>query len=171
MPRRLSRDGAVLAYCGSLAATAIWILDEHLDLRRWKKVSYRLADPRPGAPPIQMQLAARTRPPPIGCAEWPAGRVALECAVEDGVLQHGNTVLEIGSGIGVAAIGLALLGTAVASDIRVVASDVCQESLDNLCANARASGVDVARVEGGGRCPRFAGMLPSRGRWMLCRCR
>lgn len=48
---------------------------------------------------INVTLNALTRPPPIGCLEWPAGRVLLQWCLDCLPLRNA-TILEIGSGIG-----------------------------------------------------------------------
>ena len=133
-PLPASNRGAIAAYLGVGGAFLAYALDDRLDLRKWKTIRHHLAL----EPPVDFTLHARTRPPPIGCAEWPAGRVLLELAVDDCLHHKGNTVLEIGSGIGTAAIGLALAGGAT-----VAATDVCEASLDNLRANAVSNGLAV----------------------------
>ena len=133
-PRHPSNRGAIAAYLGVGASFLAYALDERLDIRKWKTIRHRVAL----EPPIDFTLRARTRPPPIGCAEWPAGRVLLELAVDDCLHHKGSTVLEIGSGIGTAAIGLALAGAAT-----VAATDGCEEALANLRANAVANGLSV----------------------------
>ena len=103
-----------------------------------------------------------------GCVDWPAGRVLLQWALDGGVPRSGGTVLEIGSGVGLASIGLAL--AIAAGDGRspakaqaapsaasapppshVIASDVCQEALANLRANAAAHGL-LAKEEAAPSC-------------------
>eukprot|EP00293_Proteomonas_sulcata_P015298 CAMPEP_0184307840 /NCGR_PEP_ID=MMETSP1049-20130417/16470_1 /TAXON_ID=77928 /ORGANISM="Proteomonas sulcata, Strain CCMP704" /LENGTH=283 /DNA_ID=CAMNT_0026620415 /DNA_START=72 /DNA_END=924 /DNA_ORIENTATION=+ len=81
----------------------------------------------------------KVTPPPIGCAYWPAGRVLLQWAV-DGGIPPGSTTLELGSGIGTTAVGLAIASTQSGDQNTVIATDVCEASLDNLRLNAVANG-------------------------------
>ena len=104
---------AALSYFGVGGALALYTLDEQLDLRRWRVARHHVSAPTLAAP-LSLSLQARTRPPPIGAMDWPAGRVLLQLLLEgDGddlppVPPRGATVLEIGAGIGTAAIGLGL---------------------------------------------------------------
>ena len=91
------------------------------------------------------QLRFKARPPPIGCTEWPAGRVLLEWAVRE-VPTSGATVLEFGSGIGTTALGFALATRAqgAGSPSTIIATDVCSQSLDNLKRNAACNAIPVS---------------------------
>eukprot|EP00967_Tisochrysis_lutea_P046734 scaffold56841_cov30-Tisochrysis_lutea.AAC.2 len=147
-----SRRGwtAPVVYLGSMACFTAVALDEYFDLRKWKRVSHTVREPHSGEL-LSFSLRARRRPPPIGCMDWPAGRALLEWVAADGLHRPfpgtTNTVLEIGSGVGTTAIGLALLShrtrdqNDAPSAVQVIASDVCGESLSNLCDNAKASGI------------------------------
>eukprot|EP00962_Isochrysis_galbana_P023453 scaffold7098_cov124-Isochrysis_galbana.AAC.1 len=146
---------APIVYLGSMSAFAALVADEYLDLRRWKAVAHSIREPASGDV-ISFSLRARTRPPPIGCMDWPAGRALLEWSAAEGLHRphSASTVLEIGSGVGTAAVGLVLLANhAVGASARpeaqlsVVATDVCDESLFNLAANARANGLLPGGVE------------------------
>lgn len=139
-------------------------LDERLDLIKWKTVKYAveylhdgaLQQHRDATSRIDVSLRARTRPPPIGAMEWPAGRVLLQWALDEALLgaDDAGTVMTIGEGIGVTAIGLALArqnhrrgqpsptpADSSSSSSRIVATDFCDESLVLLASNAAASGV------------------------------
>lgn len=88
--------------------------------------------------------------------EWPAGRILLQWALDEANLGDATgTVLEIGSGIGVTSIGLALARQQEHGDnsssaavkttpslARVVATDSCDETLCLLRANVAESGLD-----------------------------
>lgn len=96
---------------------------------------------------LSLRVHVKQKPPPIGCTEWPAGRVLLEWAVGQ-VPPTGATVLEFGAGVGVTALGLAMASSArdeplpgQATRTTILATDVCEESLENLRANAAANGV------------------------------
>lgn len=161
------------AYLGGIASLAAYWLDERLDLRKWKKVNYqvqRSSNHSNGAAPLHVAVDARRRPPPIGGMEWPSGRFLLQWALDDGRLadrEHGSsaTVLEIGSGIGIASIGLALarkhelssLASSGAPDAHgaqprkaglVLATDFCDETLAILQRNTAGAGLgdDEIRV-------------------------
>mgnify|MGYP002632803541 CR=1 FL=1 len=123
-----------------------WLLvDEHFDLRPWKRVHHRIishALPKP----LDLELRARRRPPPIGCMEWPAGRVLLQLLLDEELVRCdcAACVLEIGAGVGTTAIGLALAATTVGDSaplLKVVATDSCESALANLRDNATANGV------------------------------
>jgi hypothetical protein len=153
-------------YVGTISAVLWMWLDERLDLIKWKTVHYAVhylhdeASPpqQPGAAPsgFEVSLRARTRPPPIGAMEWPAGRMLLQWALDEARLGDDDTgtVMTIGEGIGVTAIGLALArrqdrrsraqsstSPTPTHSSRVVATDFCDESLALLASNAAASGV------------------------------
>ena len=102
---RLIAAGSTL---GSLAA--LWLLDEQLGVgqcAQWlvddyrgmlRTVHHQVVSPTL-TEPINVTLNALTRPPPIGCLEWPAGRVLLQWCLDCLPLRNA-TILEIGSGIG-----------------------------------------------------------------------
>lgn len=98
-----------------------------------------------------MTLLSRSRPPPIGCVDWPSGRVLLQLLLDDGgmkLVDETVTVLEIGSGIGTTAIGLALAAQQQSSSsFRIVATDVCEQSLSVLQSNAKANGIDAPLLQ------------------------
>ena len=141
-----SRSGQRLTfglYCGGMASLTAVMADHFLDLRRWKTVHINTEDP-----PVALALQARTRPPPIGLCDWPGGRVLLHWALHEARLadvpaegQAPPVVLEIGSGIGSCAIGMAIAGKRRASPASVIATDVCPETLANLRANRASHGL------------------------------
>ena len=140
--------GAYLAGCSSLLAV---MLDERFDIRKWKRVDYDVTQRREGASTVRLSVQCRTRPPPIGCMEWPAGRILLQWALDEaGVADESErgsgAVLELGAGIGITAIGLAMArrqnGVAPSASTRVVATDVCDGTLALLRSNAAAHGLD-----------------------------
>ena len=126
------------AYAGGLVALSAYAADHYLDIRKWKRVKCQV--PTQDAA-IDLNLRARTRPPPIGCMEWPGGRVLLQWALDVADLgaNTSGTVLEIGSGIGLTAIGLALVReqSGSAQPQPVLATDVCDASLKLLSNNKR----------------------------------
>ena len=149
----MSGRRSLYAYTGGMVSLALVAADEWLDLRKWRRVSYQVTQVNGSAVTVSAQ--ARTRPPPIGAMEWPGGRVLLQWALDEGRLGDGNaaaSVLEIGSGIGVTAIGLALSRRGDESareggesarqgsqpQRRIVATDVCDETLSLLRANVDA---------------------------------
>lgn len=73
-----------------------------------------------------LAIREKKKPPPFGCVLWPAGRVLLEYALIE--LRPGSVVLEIGSGCGLTAIGL----VSARPSIKVIATDSCRETLQNL---------------------------------------
>lgn len=108
--------------------------------------------------------------PPVGCMLWPAGRVLLEWSLHDesvagfrsaeGAGGARGDVLEIGSGCGLTALGLAVTERerGGAQPRKVFATDSCPLALANLEENVQRNGVsdlvsvrswDVSR-EGGG---------------------
>lgn len=144
-------------YVGTLTAVLAAWLDERLDIRKWKQVQYnvvRSAESGNSSEVIEVSLRARTRPPPIGAMEWPAGRVLLQWSLDEALLgdEAAGTVLTLGEGIGVTAIGLAKArqqrakgndGDVLSSRrSRIVATDFCDDSLELLASNACASGLD-----------------------------
>lgn len=170
MARRAATARAALGYFGVGGALALYTVDEQFDLRRWRVARHHVVAPSLAAP-LSLSLQARTRPPPIGAMDWPAGRVLLQLLLEGDaerglppVPPRGATVLEIGAGIGTAAVGLAAavkqtelrgvleeeqaaacqpVGVLPAGGVRppatrVLATDVCVESLALLAANAEA---------------------------------
>lgn len=141
-----------VAYLSGVALLAYLLIDEYVDLVPWRTVNMCVLSKALHAP-ITLDLRTRSRPPPIGCANWPAGRVLLQLLLDEEELEvFGDvpaTVLEIGSGIGTTAIGLALAAQERGASVRVVATDVCEASLSNLHANAAAHQLDspLLRVE------------------------
>ena len=141
----------------AVAGAAAWYLDERGSLRSWRRASHSFVLPPMRESlhaPAKLDLALRVkvRPPPIGCADWPAGRALLEVALRD-IPRSGAKVLELGAGVGVTALGLAKASTcaAVISNARpteIVATDVCEASLANLRENATSNGVAVTCVHG-----------------------
>ena len=130
----------LVAYCSSMALCLGYAADEYFDLRKWKTVAVAV----PGTS-TALSLRARVRPPPIGCCTWPGGSVMLHWAVDVAGLADDPSavVLELGSGIGTAALGLAAAARARGGGGAVIASDVCAASLDNLRANAASNGFDA----------------------------
>ena len=152
---------------------AYLFVDEHFDLRPWRSKHHRVqSSTMPTL--VSMRLRHRSRPPPIGCAEWPAGRVLLQLLIDDkelGLLRGvpstsgaaPATVLEVGAGIGTTAVGLALVAQALADaysygssaqgadgrapPLRLVATDTCEESLANLRANAASNGLEAPALQ------------------------
>lgn len=147
MPPRPSNSLGAAAYVGGVATIGWLWLDERFDLRKWRRVSYDVVQ-QSGAEPIRLSMRCRTRPPPIGCMEWPAGRVLLQWAVDEAdIANEDGVILELGAGIGITAIGLAMARQqqqqkqqrrSVAS---VVATDVCDATLGLLRENAAAHGL------------------------------
>ena len=71
------RRTATLAAAGS--CYALWILDEALGIRRTKTVHHRVNVGNAAgtaAADVTFSLTCKTRPPPLGCLDWPAGRGA-----------------------------------------------------------------------------------------------
>ncbi len=131
----------IAAYAGGLATVAFVVADERLDLRRYKRV----AVPVPGGPTLS--LNARTRPPPIGCCDWPSGRVLLHWAVQEGLCDTSATIIEAGAGLGTASIGLAAAARQRSNPgLSMVATDVCEETLSNMRANAAPHRFDDSRL-------------------------
>jgi hypothetical protein len=162
MARNAATARAALSYFGVGGALALYTLDEQFDLRRWRVARHHVSAPSLAAP-LSLSLQARTRPPPIGAMDWPAGRVLLQLLLEGDeehglppVPPRGASVLEIGAGIGTAAVGFGLAvkqqaescahegllkrGPSVPPPTRVIATDVCAESLAILAANAEVRG-------------------------------
>ncbi|KAL1503928.1 hypothetical protein AB1Y20_012389 [Prymnesium parvum] len=143
MARRLAT--APVAYAGGIAALAALLFDEHVDPVPWRTVHHHVVSPSLPSP-LQLRLRAKARPPPIGCADWPAGRVLLQLLLDGERLPPPTapppTVLELGSGVGTTAIGLAL----ARGSARVVATDSCDEALANLRRNAAAHGIAAPRL-------------------------
>ena len=141
----------------AVAGAAAWYLDERGSLRSWRRASHSFVLPAMReslhAPAkLDLELRVKVRPPPIGCADWPAGRALLEVALRD-IPRSGAKVLELGAGVGVTALGLAKASTcaAVISNARpteIVATDVCEASLANLRENATSNGIAVTRIPG-----------------------
>ena len=78
--------------------------DFPLPTQRQKHLHHKLESPTLPTP-LTLTLKAKSLPPPIGCVDWPAGRVLLQWAVDN--LPAGNVTIEVGAGIGKTAIGLA----------------------------------------------------------------
>ncbi|KAJ1636737.1 putative methyltransferase-domain-containing protein, partial [Pavlovales sp. CCMP2436] len=84
-----------------------------------------------------LRIRERRAPPPIGAAVWPASHVLLHWALDAwGAAgpSGGAMVLEIGSGAGLTAIGLAL-ASQPGSVRSVLATDACPEALANCRRN------------------------------------
>ena len=142
--------GAV--YAGTLTAVLGLWLDERLDLRKWKRITYSVSESAAASAAFDVSVRARVRPPPIGAMEWPGGRLLLQWALDEGHLSgpDSGTVLTIGEGIGVTAIGLALARqqqrgaseSSSSSGGRVVATDFCDDTLSLLRTNVADSGLE-----------------------------
>ena len=156
MANRMRRLQAGLA----AGAVALYV-DERGLIRPWRWVRHTVRAPadvsEEGAARAlgnaDLRLRMKARPPPIGCTEWPAGRVLLQWAVGE-VPPAGARVLEIGAGVGVTSLGLAQIFARIAGAqgtlggnegqaTAIIATDVCEASLDNLRGNARANGIVV----------------------------
>lgn len=81
--------------------------------------------------------------------------------MHDGLIAAGGTILEIGSGNGTTAIGLALLGAPTGT--RVIATDSDPVALQNLRENARANGLHVEGEGADGPAPDAAAARASAG--------
>ena len=163
---RASTARAALGYFGVGGALALYTLDEQFDLRRWRVARHDISAPSLAAR-LPLTLQARTRPPPIGAMDWPAGRVLLQLLLEGDKVRglppvplRGAAVLEIGAGIGTAAVGLGMAvkqaesrqpdsfmpaGRVRPPPTRVLATDVCTESLAILASNAEVRRLTVER--------------------------
>ncbi|KAL1503363.1 hypothetical protein AB1Y20_011415 [Prymnesium parvum] len=136
--------GAIALYAGTLAGLALLAADEYLDLRQWTTRRHSILSPQRFDVTIRSRVRAAPSELGQGCVDWPAGRVLLQWALDGGVPLSGAALLEIGSGVGLAALGFAIAaarpgGTPPPSS--VVATDSCAAALDNLQRNARANGV------------------------------
>jgi predicted nicotinamide N-methyase len=142
----------------AVGAIALY-LDESGVVRPWRWVCHTVRVPGGGgkAPAERhLRVLVKQKPPPIGCTEWPAGRVLLEWAMGE-VPPKGATVLEFGAGVGVTALGLALSSSTgdepmsgEAPRTKILATDVCEASLQNMRANAAANGIDCNAPMGAG---------------------
>ena len=155
--RRRVGNAAFAAYAAGVGGLLAVMADETLDLRKWKQVTYEVQRRPAGAatalPPLTLSVNCRTRPPPIGCMEWPAGRVLLQWALDEaGLGEHhegdGGVVLELGAGIGITAIGLAMARQQASCGAahQVVATDICTETLKLLRSNADAHGLSESAL-------------------------
>lgn len=87
-------------------------------------------------------LRVKRRPPPTGLVAYPASRVLLEwCLLDE---DESDSVLEIGSGTGLFAIG-AKRASKTTRFLR--ATDACERSLENLRRNAERNGVGGDSLE------------------------
>ena len=119
---------------------ALWLFDEQLGLKPWKVIEHRVSSPSLGEGQLDLRLHARTRPPPIGGVDWPAGRVLLQYCLDH--MPNDATGLELGAGIGTTALGLVLAnGKNGGTHRRVVATDFDDEVLSILRKNASANGI------------------------------
>lgn len=132
-----------VCYVGGWVGVSLWIADDKLDLRKWKVTNHYVSSEHL-QDPIHLSLRCRTRPPPISCSDYAAGRVLLQVALDGVVPLQGAGVLEIGSGVGTTAIGLAMAARQAGGDnpTRVIATDICPEGIANLTANAKRHGFD-----------------------------
>ena len=142
------------AYTCGISGMCALMADEWLDIRKWKWVNYAVI-PAPcsaahavPSEPMHLSLRCRRRPPPIGCMEWPAGRVLLQWALDEGRLDRDDAgvVVEVGAGIGLTAIGLAAARMRQGNTQPVYATDACDETLTLLSENASAMGLANLRV-------------------------
>jgi predicted nicotinamide N-methyase len=86
-----------------------------------------------------LRIRERRSPPPIGAMLWPAAHTLLHYMLESVPPGAEATVLELGSGCGLTAIGLGL--AAPRGCVRsVIATDCCAESLANCEANVARNG-------------------------------
>lgn len=90
-----------------------------------------------------VRIHERRSPPPIGGMVWPASQVLLHWALDTFSEDEGAVVLEMGSGCGLTAIGLAL-ASPPRSVRSVLATDSCATSLANCEANVRRNGAERA---------------------------
>ena len=123
-----------------VGAIALWTFDESLGLRTVKRVHHVVNSPSL-ATPMQLSLDAVTRPPPIGCIDWPAGRVLLQWALDN--LPSNSTTLEIGSGIGTTAVGLAKASKSTGATTTIIATDIDEDALGLLRSNADLNEVSL----------------------------
>jgi len=133
----VARRPRLIAAGGALCS--VWLLDESLGLRQWELSKHCVKSPSL-AKPLVFQIEARTRPPPIGAIDWPAGRVLLQWCLDH--LPPRAVVLEIGSGIGTTALGLACANSdedGIAR--RIIATDFDDEVLSILRSNAELNGM------------------------------
>lgn len=113
--------------------------------RPWRTVDRRVVGAGGGV--VVARIREQWQPPPIGCVLWPAGRALLHWALASEHIGPDAVVLEMGSGCGLTAIGLAL-ASAPGRVSRVVATDACDASLRNLSHNVAANGcADRVSVE------------------------
>jgi len=156
MARKAATARAALGYFGVGGALALYTVDEQFDLRRWRVARHHVVAPSLAAP-LSLSLRARTRPPPIGAMDWPAGRVLLQLLLEGDaerglppVPPRGATVLEIGAGIGTAAVGLAaaVKQAEVRFGVRVRVTNPNPSPSPNPNPNQLAAAVKQAEVRG-----------------------
>jgi len=88
-----------------------------------------------GWPECSLLIREQRMPPPIGMVVWPASHVMLH-GILPGV-GKGAVVLEMGSGCGLVAVGLAKL----CDECHVIASDRCDASLENCRFNVELNSV------------------------------
>ncbi len=161
------KRAAQAAKAALAASGAWWYADSRGWVRPWRTNTHTVsvsANER-----FRMDIRNKAAPPPIGALEWPAGRVLLQWALDGGIPRTGCSVLEIGSGVGTTCIGLTLAcnnnntnnhdddvadgakahetgrqqHTSSMAPTRVIATDICNASLDNLRHNARSNRVHV----------------------------
>ena len=118
-----------------MAGLGLCVFDHYVGIKKWKTIHLNLIEK-------QCDLRVATKPPPIGAADWPASRGLLAWMLTDQPPKQGDVVLEVGSGVGLTAIGLAVEWANI-QGLQVVATDVCQESLENLRFNARTNGIEI----------------------------
>jgi len=128
-------------YASSLLASCSGLLwSGYTSCFPWKTITIRTSEP--GDDEGQLVLQVRRQAPPIGCALWPAGRVMMFWARRQ-LGNASNDVLEIGSGCGCTAIGLAqVMRSEEEKDLesprrKVYAIDMCEYSLANLRRNVK----------------------------------
>jgi len=97
-------------------------------LQQWREIPISIDAGR-----MNFVIREKLHPPPFGCVLWPAGRVLLDYALKE--LPPESVVIEVGSGCGLTAIGIAL----ARPSIKVIATDRCNEALKNLEHNVQCS--------------------------------
>ena len=129
---------------GTLAVCTCYNLRPQHD-QSW--IHHRVHSPslRQGAVDLRLRAEETHNGQAIGLLDWPAGRVLLQWAID--VLPPTACVLEVGAGIGTAAIGLALAGTVQA----VVATDYDPVVTRLMRENAAANGVESTSASAGGK--------------------
>lgn len=92
---------------------------------------------------LQHMLCYQSESRHLGTVEWPAGRILLQWCLDGGIRLDNARILEVGSGVGTTAVGLAKAAKVTGASTIVIASDVDDEALKNLNANAILNEIDV----------------------------